>query len=63
MMIRKLKIGLKVRCPQDRGNPSYYGTIVSYSNDVNYNINKIPYVWVTIESNGSKSIWPSNRLN
>lgn len=63
MNINKLKIGLNVRCPQDRGNPSYHGTIVSYSDNVNYNIYKMPYVWVTVEENGHKSVWPSNRLN
>lgn len=64
MQIKDLKIGLKVKCPEDRGNSSYHGIIDSISKEVNYTFKDIPYVWVTIiNPDKTKSIWSSNRIN
>ena len=63
MKIIDLKLGSKIKCPEDRGNKSYYGVIDFIGEDINYTLNDIPYVWVTIiNPNDSKSIWPSNRI-
>ena len=63
MNYKQLKVGQKVKCPADRGDTAYYGTVVSFSEMVNYNSQGTAYVWVTVRHpKGSTHSWPSNRL-
>lgn len=58
-----LKPGDKVRCPADRGYVPFTGTVVQGSGEVYKSHNGTPYVWITVQGLGSKSVWPSNRLS
>lgn len=63
MDYKALKVGQRVKCPADRGDPAYYGTVVDVSQTVNFDLKAQPYVWVTVRHpRGSKHSWPSNRL-
>jgi hypothetical protein len=61
-----LKVGDRVRCPPDRGDPAYIGKVTHLSADHGgtvYGTDQI-YLWVTVEHPAGKSrhVWPSNRL-
>jgi hypothetical protein len=55
---KSLKIGDKVRCPSDRGDSSYTGTVEQVGTDEGKD-----YIWITVRApSGRASIWPTSRL-
>jgi hypothetical protein len=59
----KLRDKQTVHCPEDRGYPAFYGTVVGVpTTTVQKNHQGIEYVWVTVQGTLHKSVWPSNRL-
>jgi len=63
----RLEPGMKVRCPEDRGEPGFTGTVVDAPGpDGKPSLDLLghPYVWVGVRNgaHGHVSIWPSNRL-
>lgn len=63
---RELKAGDKVRCPADRGEPGYSGTVendLHQTSTINKNYYGVEYVWVSVRRDAYQvSGWPSNRL-
>ena len=66
---RQLKHGERVRCPADRGDPAYVGTVCDESELLakaaagKVYSTKAPYIWVAVRApDGRKALWPSNRL-
>lgn len=61
---KKLKVGDRVNCPEDRGAPAFIGKVASVGPNVSTNINGEEYVWVTVKGphGFSAGVWPSNRL-
>lgn len=64
---RKLAYGAKVRCPADRGQPGYLGTVVDRNcahAQESSNIHGVKYIWVLVRGpGGGSATWPSNRLS
>lgn len=64
---RKLKYGDRVRCPADRGDPAYEGTVRSSdcnTKALSSHMGK-EFIWVLVQQpgpRGYRSVWPSNRL-
>ena len=62
---RKLKLGDRVWCPADRGNPAFTGTVDYLSGiEASHPSSNGPFLWVGVAaSNGTRGgHWPSNRL-
>ena len=59
---QSLKIGQTVHFPSDRGDPAGSGCVKHVSETVNKNIHGTEYIWVTVDTGGHASVWPSNRL-
>jgi hypothetical protein len=57
----KLKAGTRVQCPPDRGGGGYEGKVVNIDTRAHETIG-INYIWVVVEGDGHKSVWPSSRL-
>lgn len=56
-----LKVGDVVRCPAERGDPGYTGTVEHVGTHVTDR--PVPFVWVVVRRTGAHaSSWPSNRL-
>lgn len=56
---RRFLVGQIVRCPADRGDAGYQGTVVS----VGEPLPGKSYRWVEVQHpRGTKHVWPSNRL-
>jgi hypothetical protein len=63
MLHTRLKVGMTVRCPPDRGDQGYSGNVKSVGTHINRNSVGSDYVWVEVEHpRGTKHIWPSTRL-
>jgi hypothetical protein len=62
---RKLKVGDRVRCPADRGNPAFIGVVTYYSGigATHANVSE-PFLWVNVSTiyGLNAGVWPSNRL-
>lgn len=63
MLFTKAVVGKRVKCPADRGDAPYTGTITQVGTEVHKNIKGVEYVWVTVKGSHHSSVWPSNRLN
>jgi len=62
---RMPKVGDYVKCPADRGDPAFYGTITHVTEKVETNIHGVKYVWCVVKaaSHGCNGgVWPSHRL-
>jgi hypothetical protein len=62
---KSLRIGQSVRCPADRGDPAYVGTVAHVEQqECTHPCVAGPFVWVTVRhQNGKQSaVWSSNRL-
>ena len=60
---QNLKIGQRVRCPADRGEPAHNGTVEYVGQQTATTHAGTLYVWVTVRrSDAHASVWPSNRL-
>lgn len=57
-----LKIGDVVRCPADRGEPKFVGSVTHVGNEVYKDLPGVEYIWVTVRGAKHESVWPSNRL-
>jgi hypothetical protein len=62
---KQLRRGETVRCPADRGDPAFTGTVthVGVLGAESHNIHGEVYIWVEVKGPHHKSVWPSNRLN
>lgn len=62
---RQLKVGDRVRFPEDRGDPAGVGKVSQIlpnsAEQVSHQGQQ--YIWIEIESLNKKSVWPSNRLS
>jgi len=60
----RLKPGVTVVCPPDRGDKGYRGVVTHVGlNLCTHSLLHEPYLWVEVQHpSGSKHIWPSNRL-
>jgi hypothetical protein len=59
----QVRVDATVSCPEDRGEKSYKGQVLSVQPEVHKNHQGIEYVWVEVRHpSGSKHIWPSSRL-
>jgi hypothetical protein len=61
---RRLTPGMKVRCPEDRDEPAYVGTVTQGAGETQEDLFGAEYAWVTVrdEVRGREAVWPSNRL-
>lgn len=62
---RKLKVGDRVSCPADRGDPAFTGQVSWVQADAKAAIahgSSAEYIWVEVQGQSKKSVWPSNRL-
>ncbi|MBC7198096.1 MAG: hypothetical protein H5U32_02490 [Pseudomonas balearica] len=56
---RRFLVGQIVRCPADRGDAGYQGTVTS----VGEPLPGKSYRWIEVRHpRGTKHVWPSNRL-
>lgn len=61
---RKLRVGSRVKCPEDRGDSPVIGVVVHVGSIESKNINGTPYMWVTVRSPYyRRAVWPTNRLS
>lgn len=63
---RKLAYGAKVRCPADRGEPGYSGTVADRNcahAQEQRNTQGVKFIWVTVRNGTRSAVWPSNRLS
>lgn len=66
MDIGKLRIGMLVQCPADRGEHAYQGKVESFGQYMHLQSSGSAYVWVTVRRrDGAKTahVWPSNRIS
>lgn len=60
----KLAVGARVKCPGDRGDAPYVGTVEHPGTSINTSITGAEYVWISVRrTGGPASVWPSNRLS
>ena len=64
MQIDKIKVGITVHCPPDRGDAGYSGRVTHVTPGPPLkNHDGSEYVWVEVQHpRGTKHVWPSNRL-
>ena len=58
---RELKIGDRVMCPADRGDPAYEGKVTTPGLST-YERNNIEFMWISVKGGGKTGTWPSHRL-
>lgn len=62
-MAKMPKIGTLVRCPPDRGDKGYQGTVTLVEPTVHDNGNNIKFQWIHVRHpQGYCSVWPSHRI-
>lgn len=60
---RKLRVGSRVKCPEDRGSAGFIGVVVHVGRIESKTANGTPYMWVTVRnSRPQRAVWPTNRL-
>ena len=60
---RKLRVGSRVKCPEDRGSAGFTGVVVHVGSIESKTVNGTPYMWVTVRnSHHQRAVWPTNRL-
>jgi len=61
---RRLMPGMKVKCPEDRNDPSFIGVVTQGAGDPHQDLFGAEYAWITVrdEARGTEAVWPSNRL-
>jgi hypothetical protein len=57
-----MRKGQGVDTPPDRGSLGKRGIISNIGTEVHTNINGVRYVWVTVNLDRHKEVWPSHRL-
>lgn len=61
---RKLRVGSRVKCPEDRGSPPFVGVVVHIGSIESKNMHGVPYMWVTVRNTyHQRAVWPTNRLS
>ena len=61
---RKLRVGSRVECPEDRGSAGFIGVVVHVGSIESKNAEGTPYMWVTVRnSRPQRAVWPTNRLS
>lgn len=61
---RKLRVGSRVKCPEDRGSAGFIGVVVHVGGIESKNAEGTPYMWVTVRnSRHQRAVWPTNRLS
>lgn len=63
--LRVFKVGDRVNCPPDRGQPGYTGTVEYVDTTENKAFSGSPYNWVNVRRDDTKTahVWPSSRLS
>jgi hypothetical protein len=61
----RLLPGMKVRCPEDQGEPAYVGLVVHAPGAPQEDLLGAPFLWITLREEGGarEAVWPSNLLS
>jgi len=62
---RRLKPGMKVKCPDDQENAGYVGVVTHGANELQADLLGDPFFWITVrdEARGCEAVWPSNLIS
>jgi hypothetical protein len=61
---RKLRVGSRVKCPEDQGSAGFTGVVVHVGSIESRSAEGTPYMWVTVRnSHHQRAVWPTNRLS
>ena len=61
---RKLRVGSRVKCHEDRGSAGSIGVVVYVGSIESKNAEGTPYMWVTVRNlHHQRAVWPTNRLD